>query len=240
MIRPGQSYALSSDPALPSTSIANALSSGLPADGRHLNYGGGAKCAEVLCARFRVTGASALQLLEVLPQVLVVNPNQNAAHRWLGGIVNQLHREVRDEPIGSQLIVTRLLHLLFIEMVRAWVSRAGQHKYPIKHLDDPSISRAIAAIHADPMRAWTVEQLAAHIGISRSAFAQKFKSAVGEPPLRHVTNIRLESAFAALRANNNSVSEIADNAGYGSGAAFSRAFKARFGVSPGVIRRSAM
>ena len=238
LVRPGETYVLTSDRELPPTPIGSALTSGLSADGRHLTFGGEAESAQVLCARFRVAGSTAPQLIGALPEVIVMNLERDGGRRWLLEIVNQLRREVSEQPIGSPTIVTHLLHVLFVDVIRGWALRAGDHLSRIEEPHDPPIARALAAIHAEPARPWTVNGLAAHAGVSRSTFAQRFAAAVGEPPLRYVTNTRLQSAFTELRTKTESITEIAARAGYSSESAFTRAFKSRFGAPPGAIRKT--
>ncbi len=104
-------------------------------------------------------------------------------------------------------------------------------------LQDKQIGRAIALIHRDPAREWTVASLASELAMSRSAFAARFTELVGEPAMHYVARWRMHVALSSLKEENATVGELASRLGYRSEAAFSRAFKRIIGVSPGAVRR---
>ena len=104
-------------------------------------------------------------------------------------------------------------------------------------LRDPQISRALALLHARPTETWTAEGLALEVGMSRSVFAERFTSLVGQPPMQYLTLWRMHVAAQHLRDGRGSVAQIGFSIGYESEAAFSRAFKRQFGTSPGIWRK---
>ena len=104
-------------------------------------------------------------------------------------------------------------------------------------LQDRQIGRALALIHREPARAWTVASLADELAMSRSAFAARFTELVGEPAMQYVTRWRMHVAAVALRDEGATVGELARRLGYRSEAAFARAFKRVVGVPPGAVRR---
>ena len=106
-------------------------------------------------------------------------------------------------------------------------------------LGDPQIGRALAALHARPSEAWTAETLASEVGMSRSVFAERFTSLIGQPPMHYLALWRMQVAAQHLREGRCSIAQIAFEVGYDSEAAFSRAFKREFGASPGIWRRQA-
>jgi AraC-like DNA-binding protein len=105
---------------------------------------------------------------------------------------------------------------------------------------DERIARALALIHAEPSRAWTLDELARTVALSRSALAERFLRQVGQPPMRYLTRWRLELAARALRSGAEAIVRVAERAGYDSGAAFSRAFQREFGMPPARWRRRAL
>lgn len=127
-----------------------------------------------------------------------------------------------------------------IQAIRSWIARdpAAQTGW-LGALQDRQIGRAIALIHRDPARAWTVASLADELAMSRSAFAARFTALVDEPAMRYVTRWRMHLALSALKEEDVTVGELADRLGYRSEAAFSRAFKRVIGVPPGAVGRSA-
>ena len=106
-------------------------------------------------------------------------------------------------------------------------------------LRDRRVGAALAHLHRAPERGWTNASLAGKVGMSRSRFAARFTSLVGEPPLSYLTRWRLETAARLLEQSELGLGEIAARVGYGSEAAFSKAFRRRFRTSPGAYRRGA-
>jgi AraC-like DNA-binding protein len=105
-------------------------------------------------------------------------------------------------------------------------------------LQDPQIGRAIALIHRDPAREWTLASLAGEVAMSRSAFAARFTELVGEPAMSYVARWRMHVAVDALEEQSATVGELAARLGYRSEAAFARAFKRVIGKPPGAVRRA--
>ena len=136
-------------------------------------------------------------------------------------------------------MITRLADILVIQALRAWMrsdpaARVGW----LGALHDAQVGRALALVHRDPARAWTVASLAAEVAMSRSAFAARFTELVGEAPLQYLTRWRMTQAAELLRERDDSVPAIAERVGYGNAAAFMKAFTRVQGVGPGAYRRA--
>jgi AraC-like DNA-binding protein len=149
-----------------------------------------------------------------------------------------LAAETRTPRAGTETIVTRLTDVVFVQLLRAWVERlpTGEGGW-LGAMRDPQIGAALGLIHREPQRPWTIAALAAAVGSSRSPFASRFSSLVGEPPLAYLTRWRMQSATTMLNDGGLTVSEIAERVGYDSVPAFSKAFKRRLGRSPSSWRR---
>jgi AraC-like DNA-binding protein len=145
--------------------------------------------------------------------------------------------EMQSPSQGSVVMVARILDLLFIQILRAWA--AGPHAEPnwLAGALDPQIGPALGAIHSDPARDWTVDELARVCNLSRSLFSERFSARVGKPPANYLTHVRLDVAAAMLSETSDPVTRIAQNVGYASEAAFSRAFRQRYGEPPSRWRR---
>jgi len=102
---------------------------------------------------------------------------------------------------------------------------------------DPRVATALASIHRQPEAKWDVRRLARHAAMSRAAFADRFKTLVGESPISYVTRCRMNRATALLSSNQMSLSEVAARVGYESEASFGRAFKRDIGTSPAAYRK---
>jgi AraC-like DNA-binding protein len=126
----------------------------------------------------------------------------------------------------------RLIDLLVIRTLRMWVNQRGERVGWLSGLSDERVGRALNAMHSEPGHAWTVSALAEMATMSRSTFSDRFTAVVGLPPLRYLTRWRLTIAADLLRRGSLKVTEVAHSAGYGSEAAFSRAFKEEFGYPP--------
>ena len=104
-------------------------------------------------------------------------------------------------------------------------------------LRDRFVGKALALMHARPEHAWSIDELRAQVGMSRSALAQRFTDLVGQPPMQYLTRWRLTVAAQRLRREPTSLDRIAEHVGYESQAAFNRAFKREFGITPARWRR---
>jgi len=103
---------------------------------------------------------------------------------------------------------------------------------------DAHVGRALALLHGDPARAWTVDDLAREVALSRSALAERFSDLIGESPMQYLIRWRLALAAQVLRAVREPIARIAERSGYESEAAFSRAFKREFGAPPAAWRKA--
>jgi AraC-like DNA-binding protein len=167
-------------------------------------------------------------LLSVLPR-LVVMP----AGEWNSPLVPMLSQEViRDEP-GQEAVLDRLLDLLLVAVLRAWLSR-HQAEAPgwYRAQGDPVAGKALRALQNDPAQPWTVAALARETGVSRATLARRFHELVGEPPMAFLTAWRLALAADLLREPGATIGAVARQVGYSSPFALSAAFKRVRGVSP--------
>ncbi|MFT4436549.1 AraC family transcriptional regulator [Caballeronia sp. 15715] len=195
--------------------------------------------ARFLAGAFYFEGGPLQSLLSGLPGLIHLQCDEAGVPPWLAAISHFLTEESRDASPGSLLMISRLIDLLVIRTLRTWVNHHGDRIGWLSGLSDERIGRALNAIHLQPSRAWTVESLAGIAAMSRSIFSDRFTAAVGLPPLRYLTRWRLTVAADLLRTGKLKVTEVAHNAGYGSEAAFSRAYKTQFGYPPSDTHRIA-
>ncbi len=141
---------------------------------------------------------------------------------------------------GSGLVVNRLADMLFIHSIRAHIASHTEDckNGLLRAIFDPQIGSALRSMHEKVEAPWTVESLAAVSGMSRSAFAVRFKELVGETPLEYLTGWRMQKATGLLQDGDKKLFEVAKSVGYDSDAAFSKAFKRTFGVAPREYRGS--
>jgi AraC-like DNA-binding protein len=188
--------------------------------------------ARWLCGTFTIGDPQASHLLASLPAVIILRAARGPALEGLEVARRMLLFEMRSPSQGSAVMVARILDLLFIQILRAWAAGTDAEPNWLAGALDPQISLALSAIHRDPGHDWTVEELARACSLSRSAFAARFVARVGKPPATYLAHVRLDAATGLLRDTSLPVTLIAENVGYTSEAAFSRAFKHRYGTPP--------
>ena len=203
-----------------------------------LRHGGGGEATTVICGVVRFDHPAAHHLIRLLPKVIGVDVWSSPEIEWIQSTLRFMATEARELKPGGETVITRLADILVIQAIRSWIARdpAAQTGW-LAALRDQQIGRAIALVHRDPARNWTVASLAMAVGMSRSAFAARFTQLVGEPAVRYVTRWKIHAALMWLKEENAALSEIAGRLGYESEAAFSRAFKRFVGISPGAARR---
>lgn len=216
---------------------AFALFSAIPAgETAVLNAGG-----EVLGmgGYFGFEGGRAELLMRMLPPVVHIRAeSEMAGLRWS---IERMMRELREPQPGSALIAQHLAQAMLVEALRAYSTgdshpRAGW----LFALADLQMRRVIEAMHAEPSRNWTLETLAQVAGMSRSSFAARFKSKVGEPAMHYLTRWRMMLASDRLARGGMSISVVAPSVGYESESAFGAAFKRMIGHSPRQFARAAV
>lgn len=193
--------------------------------------------ARWLCGTFTIGDPQASHLLASLPAVIILRGARGPALEGLEVARRMLLLEMQSPSQGSAVMVARILDLLFIQILRAWAAGTDAEPNWLAGALDPQIGPALSAVHRDPAHDWTVEELARACCLSRSAFAARFVARVGRPPATYLAHIRLGAAADLLRDTSLPVTLIGKNVGYTSEAAFSRAFKQRYGEPPARWRR---
>jgi AraC-like DNA-binding protein len=234
----GDGHRLVSEPGLPAIGLWDLPRQELSERYEIIRIDGGGAATAMLCGTIRFDHPAAHHLIEVLPRLIAVEAGNALQTDWIRSTVRFLAEEARALRPGGETVITRLADVLVIQAIRAWIEQdpAAQTGW-LGALRDPQIGRAITLIHRDPAHPWSVARLAHEVAMSRSAFAARFTDLVGETPMHYVARWRMEVAATVLREEGVTLSELALRLGYGSEAAFGRAFKRIIGVSPGAIRR---
>ncbi|MEE4079759.1 AraC family transcriptional regulator [Pseudomonas viridiflava] len=175
-------------------------------------------------------------LVAAMPEVLLVSTLLEISPE-IRPLLDAMERESLTLQPGHIGILARLAEVVAALIVRSWVADGcGSATGWLSALRDPQLGRAILMMHQHPGKNWTVATLANEANQSRSVFAQRFLLATGVSPLRYLTDLRMRLAFLSLSREHQPVETVASQLGYGSLAAFSRAFKRSVGLSPGVVR----
>ena len=150
-----------------------------------------------------------------------------------------LASEVDANTPGSEVAIRRLADLLLIQALRAHISASPENKFGwLYALSDPHIGAVLNSMHKRIEHPWTVASLASEAGMSRSAFAQRFKELMSESPLEYLTRWRMYRGSDLLRESDRKLADVAQAVGYDSDGAFHKAFKRVLGVAPGEYRRA--
>jgi AraC-like DNA-binding protein len=204
----------------------------------HIDFGTGRQVRNHFVCGFLTTPLRQHPLLAALPALLVTNLRGRACAEWAESSFRYAARENAAHRPGSQEIVARLSELLFVEAVRKYIEQLPSAAAGwLAALRDPSLARALSALHARPAQPWTAEALAKEAFLSRSAFAERFTSTVGLPPMSYLTQWRMLLAGQRLRESSETIAQVAAAVGYESEFAFSRAFSREMGIAPGAWRR---
>jgi AraC-like DNA-binding protein len=202
-------------------------------------HGGGGARTRIVCG-YLGSEARHNPVLASLPTVLTLDVRRTPAAAWIESSFHFAASEVASGRAGAGTVLSKLSELLFVEAVRHYIaSLPDDRRGWLAGLRDPYVGRALALLHARLAHPWTAAELAQEVGLSRSAFAERFASIIGDPPLRYLTAWRMQLASQRLGESHLPIPQIAFEVGYESEAAFNRAFKREFGTPPAAWRRQA-
>lgn len=183
---------------------------------------------EMVCASFTFGAGLRNPLARALTDVVLLRLQDMPA---LATTLKLLFTEAQEHHCGQQAVLDRLMEVVIIQLLRDLMDQQRLHFGLLAGLADPRLVKAINAMHAEPSRGWSLQDLASAAGMSRARFAARFRDVVGMTPLAYLGEWRLGVAQALLRKGK-PVQLVADVAGYASASALSRAFRARTGQSP--------
>jgi AraC-like DNA-binding protein len=242
----GTGHVLADDPGTPIVPLMDLLPSDVesPQDldrSAPLRHGGDGAQTTLICGFFTFDSGAAHPLLAVLPEVLHLKGEGGRARHWLELTLDLIADEIIAGRPGGEVLVNRLTETLFIQVLQSYIEDA-EHPSPnwLAGLRDPSMARALGAIHSELDMDWSVATLAARAGMSRSAFSARFRELVGEPPMQYLTRWRMQVAANHLQAGRLTLGEIAYSVGYAAEASFSKVFKRFLGEAPGAYRKRAL
>lgn len=231
----GRPFRLASDLSLPGTPAAVLFPGAGPGGQVRL---GDRPTFSLAGARFAVDGHPAQLLLGLLPAVLrLVGQAERAALQWA---VERMRQEMRDALPGARLLVQDLAHMMLVQALRAHLATTHRQETGwLAALSDHRLRQALQSLHAQPARRWTLQELGAQAGMSRTLFATRFRAVMGETPMQYLTRWRMVLACDRLAHSSESVTDMALSLGYESISAFSTAFRRVVGQSPQQYRRAA-
>jgi len=222
----GRRFRLASDLAVPAVDIMAVITA--PLDGGVLRWQGGGACL-AFSALFTFAGKDADILLGVLPPVVHIDKDADrATMRWY---LDRMMKVIREPQPGWVLLGEHLAQMMLIEVLSLCLGEKTGVGW-LSALSDQQISGALTYMHREPGYRWTLQALATRVGMSRSAFALRFKEKVGMSAMEYLTGWRMRLAADRLVNSGDAVSSIAFSLGYESESAFGFAFKREMGCSP--------
>lgn len=239
LIPHGIPHIVSSDPTLQPDPLFELPVEKISDRYEHMRHGGGGELTQTMYGVIRFDDVAARQLLRLLPKTIYIDGWHDDAGGWLQSTLRFIASEAASLKPGGETVITRLADVVVIQAIRSWLEHSPDADQGwLGALRDRQIGRALALIQKDPANDWSVATLADAVAMSRSAFSARFTQLVGMSPGRYLTDWRMQVARKRLLDSGDSVAVIASDLGYQSEAAFCRAFKRTFDLSPGSVRRS--
>ncbi|WP_233166025.1 AraC family transcriptional regulator [Archangium sp. Cb G35] len=200
--------------------------------------GGEGSVSTLVVGCFRFSAGVHSPLFTAFPPAIHLPAHEPGVAPSLAATVQLIVAESSAPGPGSAIVLGRLADVLLVQALRARAAATGPDEAGLRALADPQIGAALGLMHGRLTEPWTVERLASAAGMSRSGFAARFHTLVGEPPLQYLARWRMMKAAQWLRETDDSLPEIAERVGYESAVAFNKAFKRWHGVGPGAWRRA--
>ncbi|RST56035.1 AraC family transcriptional regulator [Variovorax sp. MHTC-1] len=234
----GDAHRMTSQPGLP-PATGGRLDEVLSRRPRQLAYGGGGATTRLVCGYLACDARLAGMLLAGLPALVRVNVRGSNAGTWLEASVRYALAEARSPRPGGAGVLAKLSEVLFIEVLRLYMNEQGEGRTGwLAGVGDRIVGAALNALHKSPAHAWTLDELARTAGSSRSVLAERFQQLVGSSPMQYLTQWRMLLAANLLCRSNAPLASIAEDVGYQTDTAFSRAFRREYGAPPAAWRRS--
>nr|WP_217807862.1 AraC family transcriptional regulator [Oceanibacterium hippocampi] len=205
-----------------------------------LRYGDEPEQTRILCGYVQCEAMNFRPFKSLLPRFIHVRTAGADRADWLAATIAQIIEEVDCPQQGGTSVLERLTEVAFLELLRRQFLQATPAETGwLAAIADPALGRCLTLLHGEPVRDWTLASLARESGLSRSTLAERFEAVLGTSPIRYLRDWRLYLASVDLRTTERPTVAIGLDAGYGTEAAFSRAFSRHFGMPPAEWRRGA-
>ncbi len=203
-----------------------------------LVFGGGGSRTVIVCGYFAFGQEVMHPVIASLPALVHVRGTGEHHYAWLEQLLAYMEAESKIRADAWAEVTRRVAEILFIYSLREYVRMHPRASGALLALSDHRIAKALQAVHLDPSANWSVDNLAEHAALSKTAFAESFHRMVGVTPMSYVVAWRMHKARALLGRSERSIQAIALEVGYDSESAFNRVFKKHFGAPPGRFRRA--
>lgn len=239
IIPSGDAHLLGGDLSDPRAEATQMVVQRSPDETPRLRYGGGGAATRLICGYLACDSALFNTILAALPRLMILNMGDSPSGQWLTSSLQFSLAECAAPKAGADTVLAKLSELMFVEAIRRHIESLPpeQHGW-LAGLSDRFVGKTLALMHSKPAHAWTVDELASCVGLSRSALAERFTALLGQPPMQYLTRWRLQLAADLLHSSQRAIAAIAAEVGYDSETAFSRAFKRELGSAPAAWRRA--
>lgn len=198
-----------------------------------MRFGGGGTETLLTCGVLSFDHVAGQKLIAQLPTLIHMKSDKGKLPGRLQPLIELMAEEAKSLGAGGETVVAHLADIIVIQAIRYWIEHAPEAgKGWLGALKDPKIGKALAVIHAKPESTWTVDRLAEQVGMSRSGFSARFTEVIGTSVKQYVTEWRMSLARMKIMQSPVTLTDLAEELGYQSEAAFSRAYKRVMGVSP--------
>jgi len=249
----GASHVMGSSMELQPQPLFNLLSFEEISKQASVSYGGEGDRTQLVCG-YLLCDQRFNPMLGAIPEVIILSESVNkpsvlperqiveiVPDSWLDYTKQHLVKEVTNRQLGSNTIITRLIELMYVEVIRRYMNTLPvSSKGWLAGIRDPQVGRALKLLHNQPQEHWKVNEIAQMVGASRSSFAQRFTAIIGVSPIEYLSIWRMQLAKDMLIKAELSIKQIAEKVGYKSDIAFNRAFKRCVGLPPASWRKSGL
>jgi AraC-like DNA-binding protein len=234
----GDAHFLGNGPSVKPVDSFKTFASNLTEGVKVACFGGGGELTRFVCGFLSCEPRMSQVFLAGLPPILKVHVVNEPSGQWLENSIRFSVGQMSGSNDGTGLVLAKLSEVLFIETLRRYITNLPPDQIGwLAGARDPFIGQALALMHKKPAHPWTVPDLARHVGLSRTRFAERFNHFLGEPPMAYLARWRVKLGAELLQSTGESVAEVAATVGYGSEAAFNRAFKRELDCPPAQFRR---
>lgn len=203
-----------------------------------LQFGGGGETTRFVCGYMACDPRLFQPVLAALPRVVTVSLRRMERAHWMEASLQHAVDEADSPGPGAEGLLAKLSEVMVVETLRHYVAQLSpEHTGWLSGLRDRAVGKCLALMHEKPAHPWTVDALAREVATSRSVLAERFTHYVGQSPMQYLGRWRMALATNYLRRSSLSLARIAEEVGYETDGAFSRAFRREFGVPPATWRR---
>jgi AraC-like DNA-binding protein len=234
----GQEHILADPPDSQPAPLSELLAKHGLDGGSQLRYGGDGRLTRLLCGGFSLAEGIGDATFALLSNVVRLTRAEESVPCF-DPLFAALTIEAEGDQPGASAIVSKIIDVLLAQALRTWLLEEQSGTIDARIILDDTIAKAVRTLNNSTSEPWSLDRLARHVGLSRTALSTRFRESVGLPPMHYLTELRLRRAAEELAAGQPMLRAVAHRAGYYSEAAFAKAFKRQFGVSPGTYRKLA-